>query len=107
MLLRSLPFIFNKNIDAKEATYQKQRTRPKSQADKYCTYNVTENPNGTRFIDFITTNVPKDKKRKPRTKLADYNIYRFRNTLLGEESTFMIVAYKEKSTGDAKGFQNQ
>ena len=43
--------------------------------------------------------------KAPEQELADYNIYRFRNTLLGEESTFMIIAYKEKSTEDAKGFQ--
>ena len=98
-------YFFNKNIDAKEATYQKtEELDRRAETDKYCTYNVTENPNGTEFVvDFITTNVPKDKKAEtPEQELADYNIYRFRNTLLGEESTFMIIAYKEKSTEDAK-----
>ena len=101
-------YFFNKNIDAKEATYQKtEELDRRAETDKYCTYNVTENPNGTEFVvDFITTNVPKDKKTEaPEQEFADYNIYRFRNTLLGEESTFMIIAYEEKSTGDAKGFQ--
>ena len=101
-------YFFNKNIDAKEATYQKtEELDRRTETDKYCTYNVTENPNGTEFVvDFITTNVPKDKKAEaPEQEFADYNIYRFRNTLLDEESTFMIIAYKEKSTEDAKGFQ--
>ena len=36
--------------------------------------------------------------------MADYNIYRFRNVMLGEQSTFMIITYKQKNTGDTKYF---
>jgi hypothetical protein len=36
--------------------------------------------------------------------MADYNIYRFRNVLLGEQTTFMIITYKQKNTGDTKYF---
>ena len=46
------------------------------------------------------------KPETPEQELADYNIYRFRNTLLGKKGR-MIIAYKEKSTGDAKVFKNQ
>ncbi len=51
-------YFFNKNIDAKEATYQKTEQNSahrRAETDKYCTYNVTENPNGNRknsVVDF-------------------------------------------------------
>jgi hypothetical protein len=47
----------------------------------------------------------KRKRRpEPEQEMADYNIYRFRNVLLGEQSTFMIITYKQKNTGDTKYF---
>ena len=36
--------------------------------------------------------------------MADYNIYRFRNILLGDQTAFMIITYKQKNTGDTKYF---
>lgn len=102
-------YFFNKNIDAKEATYQKTgELDTRQQNDKYCTYNVTENPNGTEFIvDFFTSNITKKKEKneeEPEQEMADYNIYRFRNVMLGDQSTFMIISYKQKNIGDSKYF---
>lgn len=102
-------YFFNKNIDAKEATYQKtEELDSRKETDKYCNYNVTENPSGTEFIvDFFTSNIAKQKEKddpEPEQEMADYNIYRFRNVMLGEQSTFMIITYKQKNTGDTKYF---
>lgn len=102
-------YFFNKNIDAKEATYQKTgELDSRKETDKYCNYNVSENPNGTEFIvDFFTSNIAKQKEKddpEPEQEMADYNIYRFRNVMLGEQSTFMIITYKQKNTGDTKYF---
>ena len=101
-------YYFNKNIDAKEATINKTGELDNRQnTDKFCTYNVTENPNGTEFVvDFFTSNVPKSKDEPtPEQESSDYNIYRFRNVMSGEKSVFMIIAYKEKYIGDTKSFQ--
>ena len=98
-------YYFNKNIDAKEATINKTGELDNRQnTDKFCTYNVTENPNGTEFVvDFFTSNVPKSKDEPtPEQESSDYNIYRFRNVMSGEKSVFMIIAYKEIFTGDTK-----
>lgn len=102
-------YFFNKNIDAKEATYQKTgELDTRQETDKHCSYNVTENPNGTEFIvDFFTSNIAKKKEKddpEPEQEMADYNIYRFRNVLLGEESAFMIITYKQNNIGDTKYF---
>lgn len=102
-------YFFNKNIDAKEATYQKtDELDRRKETDKYCTYNITENPNGTEFIvDFFTSNIAKKKEKneeEPEQEMADYNIYRFRNVMLGDQSTFMIILYKQKNNGDTKYF---
>ncbi len=102
-------YFFNKNIDAKEATYQKtEELERRQETDKYSTFNVTENPNGTEFIvDFFTSNIAKKKEKdepEPEQEMADYNIYRFRNVLLGEESAFMIISYKQNNIGDTKYF---
>lgn len=102
-------YFFNKNIDAKEATYQKtEELERRQETDKYSTFNVTENPNGTEFIvDFFTSNIAKKKEKdepEPEQEMADYNIYRFRNVLLGEESAFMIITYKQNNIGDTKYF---
>lgn len=102
-------YFFNKDIDAKEATYQKTSELDTRQGtDKYCTYNITENPNGTEFIvDFFTSNIAKKKEKdepEPEQEMADYNIYRFRNVLLGDQTAFMIITYKQKNTGDTKYF---
>ncbi len=102
-------YFFNKNIDAKEATYQKTSELDTRQGtDKFCTYHVTENPNGTEFIvDFFTSNIAKKKEKdepEPEQEMADYNIYRFRNILLGDQTAFMIITYKQKNTGDTKYF---
>lgn len=101
-------YFFNKEIDAKDATIHKtEELENRMKTDKFCTYNVTENPNGTEFVvDFITSNVPKSKdEAAPEEEISEYNIYRFRNVILNEKSAFMIVAYKEKSVGDAKSFE--
>lgn len=101
-------YYFNKEIDAKEATYSKTGELDNRQnTDKFCTYNVTENPNGTEFVvDFFTSNIPKSKDEPtPEQESSDYNIYRFRNVMNGEKSVFMIIAYKEKYIGDTKSFQ--
>ena len=102
-------YFFNKNIDAKEATYQKTgELDSRKETDKYCNYNVTENPSGTEFIvDFFTSNIAKKKEKdepEPEQEMADYNIYRFRNILLGDQTAFMIITYKQKNTGDTKYF---
>lgn len=102
-------YFFNKNIDAKEATYQKtEELDRRKETDKFCNYNVTENPNGTEFlVDFFTSNIVKKKEKdepEPEQEMADYNIYRFRNIMLGEESAFMIITYKQLNTGDTKYF---
>ena len=94
--LEVLPYIFlsifQQNIDAKEATYQKKTSEldTRQGTDKFCTYHVTENPNGTEFIvDFFTSNIVEKKKKEepePEQEMADYNIYRFRNILLGDQT---------------------
>lgn len=101
-------YYFNKEIDAKDATYSKTNELDNRQnTDKFCTYNVTENPNGTEFVvDFFTSNIPKSKDEPtPEQESSDYNIYRFRNVMSGEKSVFMIIAYKENYLGDTKSFQ--
>ena len=101
-------YYFNKEIDAKEAAYSKTEELDNRQnSDKFCSYDVTENPNGTEFVvDYFTSNVPKSKDANaPEQESSDYNIYRFRNVLNGEKSSFMIIAYKETYTGDTKSFQ--
>ena len=98
-------YFFNKSIDAKDAATSKiKEIDEKKNNDKYCTYNLTENPNGTEFVvDYITSNIPKSKDENlPEQETSDYNIYRFRNVMNGDKSVFMIIAYKENFTGDTK-----
>lgn len=101
-------YFFNKEIDAKEAAYHKtEELENRINADKYCNFNVTENPNGTEFVvDFFTSNVPKSKDETlPEKEIIDYNIYRFKNLLIADKSTFLIIGYKEKNEEDAKAYQ--
>jgi hypothetical protein len=98
-------YFFNKPIDAKDAATSKiKELDARKNTDKYCTYNLTESPNGTEFVvDYITSNVPKSKEEPiPNEESSDYNIYRFRNVMNGDKSVFMIIAYKENFTGDTK-----
>ena len=100
-------YYFVKDIDAKEATMHKtDELENRKSTDKFCNYNVTQNPNATEFlVDFFTSNVPKSKDEPaPETEQADYNVYRFKNVMIGDKLTFLIIAYKEKSTGDIKDF---
>ena len=98
-------YFFNKSIDAKDAATSKiKELDTRKNTDKYCSYNLTENPNGTEFVvDYITSNIPKSKDENlPEQETSDYNIYRFRNVMNGDKSVFMIIAYKENFTGDTK-----
>lgn len=100
-------YFFNKDIDAKEAAYHKtEELENRKDSDKFSSYNVTENPNGTEFIvDFFTSNIPKNKEQAlPEQETSDYNIYRFKNVLIGGKPAFIIIAYKEKFDGDTKSF---
>lgn len=101
-------YYFDKSIDAKEATMHKtEELEKRKDFDKFCNYSVTENPNGTEFlVDFITSNIPRRKEEPaPETELAEYNIYRFKNVMIGDKLNLVIIAYKEKSEGDAKYFE--
>lgn len=100
-------YYFVKDIDAKEAAMHKtDELENRKSTDKFCNYNVTQNPNATEFlVDFFTSNFPKSKDEPaPETEQADYNVYRFKNVMIGDKLTFLIIAYKEKSTGDIKDF---
>jgi hypothetical protein len=68
---------------------------------------VTENPNGTEFIvDFFTSNIAKKKKKTNQNQNRKWQITTSIDLemLLGEQSTFMIITYKQKNTGDTKYF---
>ena len=98
-------FFFNKSIDAKDAATSKiKELDSRKTTDKYCSYNLTENPNGTEFVvDYITSNMSKNKEEPlPDEESSSYNIYRFKNIMNGDKSFFMIITYAEKFTGDTK-----
>lgn len=91
---------FNKEIEMELAVRQKvESIQSREETDKFAKVNVTESPDGKEFIvDYYISEAP-----SKGTSFVEYNIYRFKEIMQGNQKKFLILSFAKRNYGDLKG----
>ncbi|QNS42496.1 hypothetical protein H0S70_05910 [Chryseobacterium manosquense] len=90
---------FNKEIDMELAVRQKvEMVQNRREKDKFSHVNVTESPDGGEYIvDYFISESPTNGD-----SYVEYNIYRFKQSEIGGQKTFLMISYAKRIYGDLK-----
>lgn len=90
---------FNKEIDMELAVRQKvEMVQNRREKDKFSHVNVTESPDGAEYIvDYFISESPTNGD-----SYVEYNIYRFKQSEIGGQKTFLMISYAKRIYGDLK-----
>ena len=90
---------FNKEIDMELAVRQKvEMVQNRREKDKFSHVNVTESPDGAEYIvDYFISESPANGD-----SYVEYNIYRFKQSEIGGQKTFLMISYAKRIYGDLK-----
>lgn len=90
---------FNKEIDMELAVQQKvEMVQNRREKDKFSHVNVTESPDGGEYIvDYFISESPTNGD-----SYVEYNIYRFKQSEIGGQKTFLMISYAKRIYGDLK-----
>lgn len=90
---------FNKEIEMELAVRQKvEMVQQREEKDKFAKVNVTESPDGAEYIvDYFISESPENGD-----PYVEYNIYRFKQSEIGGQKTFLMISYAKRIYGDLK-----
>lgn len=90
---------FNKEIEMELAVRQKvEMVQQREEKDKFAKVNVTESPDGGEYIvDYFISESPANGD-----SYVEYNIYRFKQSEIGGQKTFLMISYAKRIYGDLK-----
>lgn len=90
---------FNKEIEMELAVRQKvEMVQNRREKDKFSHVNVTESPDGGEYIvDYFISESPTNGD-----SYVEYNIYRFKQSEIGGQKTFLMISYAKRIYGDLK-----